>query len=231
MTEHQPLPIVVIACEIFEDMLKQHLPEDVTEQVTFLEYGLHRVPQKIANTVQFHLDQLQTPSLVVLGYGLCGNGIKGVRSGKHTLLVPRMDDCIAMLLGSRGAYLREFDAVPGTYWLSKGWLESGSHPLKEYQTYSEKYGTEEAEWLMDTQYQHYERLVLVTHTQDDMEQYRTEAKSVAKFCERWDFGYEEILGSDRFVKRLAEVAQDLSKADKEFVIIPPGGEIRMEQFF
>ncbi len=231
MTESQRLPIVVIACEIFEDMLKKHLPEDVTEQVTFLEYGLHRVPHKIANTVQLHLDRLQKPSLVVLGYGLCGNGITGVRSGKHTLLVPRMDDCIAMLLGSRSVYLREFDAVPGTYWLSKGWLESGSHPLKEHEEYSEKYGTEDAAWLMDTQYQHYERLVLVTHTQDDMKRYRPQAQAVAEFCERWDFSYEEILGSDRFVKRLAEVAQDLNKTDKEFVIIPPGGEIRMEQFF
>jgi hypothetical protein len=64
-----------------------------------------------------------------------------------------------------------------------------------------------------------------------MERYRPQALAVAEFCQRWDFRYEEILGSDRFVKRLAEVAQDLSKADKEFVIIPPGGEIRMEQFF
>lgn len=231
MPEQERLPIVVIACEIFEEMLKQHLPEEVTAQVTFLEYGLHRVPNKIANTVQMHLDKLQAPSLVVLGYGLCGNGIKGVRAGKHTLLVPRMDDCIAMLLGSRSAYLRQFSAVPGTYWLSKGWLESGSHPLKEYEEYSEKYGPEDAEWLLDTQYQHYERLVLVTHTQDDMERYRPQAQAVAKFCQRWDFRYEEILGSDRFVKHLAEVAQDLSKADKEFVLIPPGGEIRMEQFF
>lgn len=231
MTEQERLPIVVIACEIFEDMLKQHLPEGVTEQVTFLEYGLHRVPNKIANTVQMHLDDLPTPSLVVLGYGLCGNGIKGIRAGVHTLLVPRMDDCIAMLLGSRSAYLREFSTVPGTYWLSKGWLESGSHPLKEHEEYSEKYGSEDAEWLMDTQYQHYERLVLVTHTQDDMNRYRSQAQAMAEFCQRWDFSYEEILGSDRFVKRLAEVAQDMNKTDKEFVIIPPGGEIRMEQFF
>ena len=231
MTEQERLPIVVIACEIFEDMLKQHLPEGVTEQVTFLEYGLHRVPNKIANTVQMHLDDLPTPSLVVLSYGLCGNGIKGIRAGVHTLLVPRMDDCIAMLLGSRSAYLREFSTVPGTYWLSKGWLESGSHPLKEHEEYSEKYGSEDAEWLMDTQYQHYERLVLVTHTQDDMNRYRSQAQAMAEFCQRWDFSYEEILGSDRFVKRLAEVAQDMNKTDKEFVIIPPGGEIRMEQFF
>jgi len=71
---------------------------------------------------------------VVLGYGLCGNGLHGLKAGRHTLLAPRADDCIALLLGSYQAYRREFDAEPATYWLSKGWLESGSNPLQEYRS-------------------------------------------------------------------------------------------------
>jgi hypothetical protein len=92
---------------------------------------------------------VKEPSLIVLGYGLCGNGARGVKSRRHTLLIPRTDDCIAILLGSRRAYRREFNAVPGTYYLSKGWLESGSHPLSEYEEYAERYGREEAKWILD----------------------------------------------------------------------------------
>ena len=151
-------------------------------------------------------------------------------AGRHTLLVPRTDDCITMLLGSRQAYIREFEAVPGTYYLSKGWLESGSHPLKEYEEYLPRYGEEQAMWLMDQQYQHYERLLLVAHSQADLDAYRPQAQGVARFCERWGIRYEELLGSDQYVRRLAELAKTLDEDDDDFLIIPLGGEVRQEHF-
>jgi hypothetical protein len=184
------------------------------------------------------VNRIEEPSLVVLGYGLCGNGLKGLRAGVHTLLVPRVDDCIAILLGSYRAYMREFQSVPGTYYLSKGWLESGSHPLKEYNEYVPKYGEKEAMWIMDQQYQHYERVALVAHTQADLDAYRAQAQEVAQFCERWDMRYEEILGSDRFVRQLAELlsnvlqqgAAALNGASRDFLVIPPGDGIRQDHF-
>lgn len=224
------LPVVIIACQVMQSMLEKLLHAGLARQVSYMDYGLHRVPGKMTWTLQDAIDAIDEPSLVVLGYGLCGNGLHGIHAGKHTLLIPRADDCIAILLGSRERYYREFEAVPGTYYLSKGWLESGSHPLKEYHEYIEKYGPEDAEWLMDTQYQHYERLALVTHSQEDLEAYRPQAQAVAEFCQRWGMRYEEILGSDRYVRRLVEVAAALDQADSDFVVIPPGGEIRQEMF-
>ena len=230
MSSPEKLPIVVIACQVLQSMLEQLLPQGLAKQVTFMDYGLHRVPSKMTWTLQDAIDSVEEPSLVVLGYGLCGNGLNGIKAGRHTLLVPRTDDCIAILLGSRQAYVREFEAMPGTYYLSKGWLESGSHPLKEYQEYSEKYGPTEAEWLMDQQYQHYERLVLVTHSEADMDKYRPQAQEVARYCERWGMRYQEILGSDDYVRRLVEVTEALDRADGDFLVIPPGGEISQNEF-
>jgi hypothetical protein len=202
----------------------------LADQVTFMDYGLHRIPQRMTLTLQEAIDDIAEPSLILLGYGLCGNGLRGLRAGQHTLLVPRVDDCIALLLGSYQAYMREFQATPGTYYLSKGWLESGSHPLKEYQEYLPKYGEKEATWIMDQQYQHYERLVLVAHSQDDLERYRPQALEVARFCQRWGMRYEEILGSDAYVRHFVRLAVAPEQVDGDFLMIPPGGEIRQEQF-
>jgi len=83
---------------------------------------------------------------------------------------------------------------------------------------------------MDTQYQHYERLVLVTHNEEDLETYRPQAEEVAAFCRRWGMRYEEIVGSDAYVRRLVEVAAALDRADDAFVVVPPGGVIRQDQF-
>ncbi len=230
MSSPEKLPVVVIACQVLQSMLEELLPEELARQVTFMDYGLHRVPNKMTWTLQEVIDSLERPSLVVLGYGLCGNGLDGIKAGPHTLLIPRVDDCIALLLGSHQAYMREFEAVPGTYYLSKGWLESGSHPLKEYEEHVEKYGPEDAAWIMDQQYQHYERLVLVAQSQADLEKYRPQAEEVAGYCEQWGMRYEEILGSDAYVRRLVEVAAALDRADGDFVVVPPGGEIGQNQF-
>lgn len=224
------LPVVIIACKIMQSMFEGLLPEELAQDVTYMDYGLHRHPQRMTWTLQEAIDSVETPSLIVLGYGLCGNGLHGIKAGRHTLLIPRSDDCIAILLGSRHAYLREFEATPGTYYLSKGWLESGSHPLKEYREYREKYGEEDATWIMDQQYQNYERLVLVAHSAEDLEAYREEALEVARYCERWGMRYEEILGSDSYVRRLIEAIGDPSRAGDDFVIVAPGGEVSQTQF-
>jgi hypothetical protein len=231
VTSVQGYPLVVIACQVFQNLIEKFLPEDLAKQVTFKDYGLHRVPTKLTWAVQEEIDNVKVPSLIMLGYGLCGNGLKGIQAGEHTLLIPRTDDCIAILLGSYKKYIQEFDTTPGTYYLTKGWLESGSNPLQEYQEYVEKYGEEDAAWIMDQQYQHYERLAFVAHNQEDLEKYRPQAQEVAEYCQRWDMRYEEIIGSEIYVKRLIEMASSSEiEADADFLVIPPGGEITQEMF-
>jgi Protein of unknown function (DUF1638) len=230
-------PIVIVTCQVLASALERLLPAGLATGVRLMEYGLHRVPVKLTGAVQEALDEIEQPSLVVLGYGLCGNGLKGIRAGAHTLLVPRTDDCIAILLGSYKTYMRQFSAVPGTYWLTKGWLEAGSHPLKEYDEYEAKYGPSEAMWLLDQQYQHYERIVLVAPNAEEMAAYRSQAQEVARFCERWGMRYEEVLGSDDYVHRLIELAAGLrdgtikpEAAGPDFLVFPPGGEIKQDMF-
>ncbi|MBC8249019.1 MAG: DUF1638 domain-containing protein [Anaerolineales bacterium] len=224
------LPVVIIACRVLESLVEELL-NDTRPRTIYMDYGLHRVPQRMSTTLQAELDALSEPSLVLLGYGLCGNGLVGLQAGSHTLVVPRADDCIALLLGSYETYIEEFTAVPGTYYLTKGWLESGSHPLKEYREYQEKYGQATAEWLVDQQYHNYRRLVLVAHNQAELEAYRPQALEVARFCEaRWGMRYEERLGSSSFVRRLLAASEVLGHLGGEFLVIPPGGEVRQGQF-
>lgn len=230
MTVFDQLPVIFIACRVFENLIDGYLPPDLAGKITFMPYGLHETPRKLKEAVQEQIDLIEQPSLVVLGYGLCGNGLHGIKSGKHVLLVPRTDDCIAILYGSYERYRQQFDEIPGTYYLSKGWLESGSNPLAEYYKYVAKYGEAQADWLMDQQYQHYVRLAFVAHQQADLDDYRTQAQEVAVYCQRWGMRYEEILGSDRYVRKLVQVAFALDQADGDFIVIPPGGTLEQGHF-
>jgi len=228
MVNHRP--VVVIACKVFQDLLEHFLPAEIANQVTFLDYGLHRFPDVLSKTVQQQIDGIAEPSRILLGYGLCGNGLRGIQAGPHTLFIPRADDCIAILLGSYQDYLREFSESPGTYYLTKGWLESGSDPLKEYHEAVEKYGAESAAWIMDQQYMNYTRLVFVAHTQEELETYRPRALEVAEYCKRWGMEYEEIRGSDAYIRNLVKAVSTLSESDDQFLVIPPGESIEQSQF-
>lgn len=230
MPPYSELPIVIIACKVFQGLIESYLLEETAGRVTFLDYGLHRTPKKLKNTIQERIDGLTQPSLVILGYGLCGNSLDGIHSRDNTILIARADDCIAILLGSYDTYRREFDANPGTYYLTKGWLESGSNPLQEYQSYLEKYGESTAEWIMDQQYRHYKRLVLVVHNQEDLEKFRPQALEVARYCERWGMRYEEILGSSSYVQQLVEAARDIEKSDHDILVVPPGKTLQQRDF-
>lgn len=223
-------PIVVIACKVFQDLLEHFVPADVVGRIAFLDYGLHRFPKVLNTTVQEQIDGIEEPSRILLGYGLCGNGLNGVRAGRHTLFIPRADDCIAILLGSYQDYLREFSNNPGTYYLTKGWLESGSDPLKEHHQMVEKYGAENAAWVMDQQYMNYTRLVLVAHSQEDLEIYRPRALKVAEYCKRWGMEYEEVRGSEAYIRDLVKAVSTLSESDEQFLVIPPGESIEQSQF-
>ncbi len=224
-------PVVILACRVFQNWLEHMLPPELSAEITFLDYALHRVSKNLRSTLQQAIDAIEQPSLVVLGYGLCGNGLNEIRAGKHTLLTPRTDDCIAVILGSYQAYRREFDSQPATYYLSKGWLEGGSTPLIEYHEYLEKYGQKKADFLMETQYHNYKRLALVVQNASDLEKYRPAALEVAAYCERWGLRYEEILGSDEMLLRLIEIAAGLAQADDDFLVVPPGGVLTQGMFF
>jgi hypothetical protein len=223
-------PIVILACQVFQHWLEQLLPDELSANITFFDYGLHIVPKKLRQTIQQAIDSIEQPSLVVLGYGLCGNGLDNINSGRHYLLIPRTDDCIAILLGSYQAYRHEIDTEPGTYYLSKGWLEAGTNPLAESRKYEEKYGAETTAYLMDTQYRLYRRLMMVARNEQELETYRPQAQEIAAYCSRWGMRYEELLGKDDYLRQLVEIAIGLEQAGEDFLLIPPGELLTQAHF-
>ena len=82
---------------------------------------------------------------MLLGFGNCGNAIQGLKSGDFELIVPRLDDCVSLVLGSqryRERYSREHHA----FYLTDGWI-TGSRTIEvEYNEMIEDYGEEEADY-------------------------------------------------------------------------------------
>jgi hypothetical protein len=213
---------LVMACAtVMEEMLPL-LPPGMQHQV--FDFGLHVNPAKLRGTLQDAIDAVSGQyDTIILGYGLCSQAVIGIRATHCTLVVPRVDDCIAIFLGSRSAYRTQSEAEPGTYYLTKGWIEVGDSPFAEYDRMLQRYGRERAERIIHLMLANYKRLALINTGQYEMERYRDYARRTA---DRFGLRYEEIEGSSALVKKMI-----YGPWDDDFVVISPGGVIEYEHFF
>jgi hypothetical protein len=213
---------LVIACTtVIEEMLPL-LPPGVEHQM--LDFGLHINPDKLRRTLQETIDAASDRfDTIILGYGLCSQAVIGLRATHSTLVVPRVDDCIAIFLGSGSAYRQQSRSEPGTYYLTKGWIEVGDSPFAEYDRMVERYGLARAERVIRLMLANYRRLALINTGQYEMERYREYTRRTA---ERFGLRYEEIEGSTALVQKMIH-----GPWDDEFVVVPPGGVIQYEHFF
>ena len=155
--------IRVIACEVlFREISHAAALSPHQVDVEFLAKGLHDYGgAAMRKELQFRVDSTDPVKYdaVAMGYALCGNGLHGLRAGQLPLVAPRAHDCIALLMGGRERYEEFFNANPGTYFSSTGWLERGKSlvPLArvrtgidvDLQTLIAKYGEDNGTYLFE----------------------------------------------------------------------------------
>ena len=211
----------VIACQTVGEELKPLLPSNF--DMTLLEYGLHNVPENLHKQLQTAIDETsQEVGTILFGYGLCANAIIGLNSRTFELVFPKVDDCIALFLGSREEYLRQFNKAPGTYYLTKGWIEYGDDPYTEYCDMREKFGPDKALRITKQFICNYTRLALIMTGINHSETYRKYAKMVA---DHFDLTFEEISGSNALLKKILDGVWD-----DDFVVVPPGEVVTYSMF-
>jgi hypothetical protein len=228
----------IIACEImFREICYCASQSRNIIDIQFMEKGLHDIGEaKMAAKLQAAIDQADTKKYdaVLLGYGLCNNGIRGLHAGLP-LAVPRAHDCITLLLGSKEKYHEYFDNNPGTFFKSPGWIERDPGPAaseqsitsqlgmnKTYQEYLEKYGEENARYLMESLgdwYKNYKKLAYIDTHVGDFPHYKEQTKRQA-IEKSWE--YEELQGSLCLLERLMNGQWDTG----DFLVVPPDKTIQ-----
>lgn len=212
----------IIACQVVIEELLPLLPEGTDCET--LDLGLHVNPDKLRTTLQEKIDaSSKEKGTILLGYGLCSRAVVGLHSEKCSLVVPCVDDCIGIFLGSREAYLKQLRAEPGTYYLTKGWIEAGDNLFGDHNRMMERYGPERAEALIKRMLQNYTRLVFINTGKYKVEHYRKYSERTAS---RYGLRFQEILGATALVEKMVS-----GPWDEDFVVIPPGQTITYESFY
>lgn len=227
----------VIACEILyrETCLCAALSRNIID-LQFMPKGLHDIgEQKMVSKLQSEIDRTaqEKYDAILLVYGLCNNGIRGLRAS-IPLVIPRAHDCITLLMGSREKYQEYFDTKPGTYFKSTGWIErdvkgdgedkSIATQLGIDRTYAEyvaQYGEENAAYLMEQLgdwLHNYQRLTYIDTGTGNPEY---DKKLTAEQARERNWDYEEIKGDLALISRL--FSGDWNEQD--FLFVKPDRQV------
>jgi uncharacterized protein DUF1638 len=158
----------------------------------------------------------------------------GLAAREIPVVIPRAHDCITLLLGSRERYGTEVESCPGTYWYSPDYIErglgtgvalslgTGAGTASTYEDYVQKYGKENADYLMDVMgawQQHYQRAAYI-----DVEVGAggEAAKRAVKDARERGWVFEQIAGSLRLIETLFR-----GDWGDEFLVVEPGEQIVM----
>jgi hypothetical protein len=217
---YDPARVKVIACATVIEEMAAYMPPEMTSEV--LDFGLHLHPGDLTGALQAAIDASTGFDTILLGYGLCSRAVVGLQATTASLVIPRVDDCIAIFLGSCDAYREQAHKEPGTYYLTKGWIEVGDSPFQEEQRLAARYGAARAERMVGLMLRNYTRLALINTGVADIDRYREIARTAA---ERFGLRFEEIPGAPSLVEKLL-----FGPWDQECVVVPPGGHVVLEDF-
>ncbi len=228
----------LISCEIFfreMEFLLDQVPHQI--DVEFLQKGLHDIPaEEMTRRIQTQVDEasMQGYDAILLGYGLCNNGLDGIRARNVQLVLPRAHDCITLFFGSRQRYKEYFDANPGTYFKTTGWIERDevAEELKQlsipnqtgmdmtYGQLVEQYGEDNAEFLWEelcNTEKNYSQITFIEMGVEPDDSFEKIAKEEAA-SKHWKFKKEA--GNLTLLHRLLS-----GHWNDDFLVVPPNHRI------
>lgn len=232
-----PRRLHVLACGVLALDLRALLKDYESHvSVEFLPGGLHKTPLELRRRVQESIDRVAATAqaeMIAIGYGVCGMGTAGLHSRNAYLAIPRVQDCIALFLGSDQAYRREFHKAPGTYYVSAGWVSEQTAPPTSagnagrtiesaggclaYEDLVAKYGKDNADAVchfLDSWQRNYQRAAFIDTGVEGKERIDLVARRMAR-----DFGwrYERLEGSPELLLKLVT----RRASTDEILVVPP----------
>lgn len=230
---------LLISCQVFQREIEKCLKQtDVDIEVRYLTMGIHGDTSSNARAViQEAVDQAnpQQYDVVMIAYGLCNYGVRGLQARSLPLILPRHFDCISLLLNSRDRYKQLLHEEPNTYFKTSGWADAeGSEsvaPLgnvatqlgidQNLDTLVDKYGEENGKYIYDTLKPalYVRHLYIKTEVDGEPEL----VQKCQEQAHRKDSKFEVISGSTRCIEKLLTGHWD----EEDFLFVPPRKQVEL----
>lgn len=211
--------VMMLACRNIEDEIEAAMKEaGVDYPVVYLPSGAHNNPQTMNQILQKLLDTFDGIDYLILPMGRCGNATLGLCSEKFSLVLPRCEDCVNLLLSEDSL---KVDRPKGRMFFTRGWLSGKLSEDNAYRNMVVKYGEDKAKMLSQMIYGGYSAFCLLDTGLYDVPALK---ERLTPLAEAVPVCFEERKVSYGVLKQM--VSLDLENGN--FVTVPPGTPVTAE---
>jgi len=232
------MTLKLIACEIAMEEFAWAIARSKNRILAeYLAQGHHSDVENGRRVIQERIDAADREGVeaVLLGYALCNNMLAGIEARTKPLVIARAHDCITWFLGSKECYLREFEAHPGTYYYTAGWLSvrrpddqvgksasaSGVGVSGTYEELVARYGEDNAQYLWEIANGWIARYSRGAYVRLPGADHAACRKKVHAICKRNGWRYAELEGNPGLLQRWLDGPWD----SDDFLVVSPGQRI------
>lgn len=205
---------IALACQtISEEVMLVINALEVPFPVLWVDAGLHNFPEKLSSRLQEEINRIENVDQILLLFGLCGNALLGLVSQNAHLIIPRVDDCISLLLGGN-EQRNLISHQDRAYFLTKGMLTYENNLRDEFFRCIKKYGYQKTQEIFRLMLKNYKNLDVIDTGAYNLAELLPKTEKLAT---ELDLSHKIVSGS---LKILFQAFR--GEWDKEFAVIKPG---------
>jgi hypothetical protein len=116
---------LLIACDTLREELEK-LMKNIENKldIKWIKGGYHVSPENLRKQIQIEISKYDgIYEEIILAYGFCGGGIEHLEAKSSYLIIPRVEDCISLLLGGdcERSHINDRDKA---LFITKGWIRT-----------------------------------------------------------------------------------------------------------
>ncbi len=229
----------LIGCKIFEREIASvaYNCKNMLD-VSLIKQKHHEKPVKLNQLLQEEIDRIDQNAddhsqdtevvdynAILLTYGLCSGTTMGLRSKKYPLVIPKVHDCVTMLLGSRDRFNEYYFSHPGTFYSSCGYTELAFFKNEEQrrrrlQVWIDRYKGDRAraERVMDMEESLMDNYKAISYIHWDTLPFPEYEEHNRREAEKRNWSYEILPGNNSIFRKLVDGEWD----EDLFLVVPPG---------
>ena len=214
---------LIISCGMLCDEIKLVCRgKKQVPKIMMLRRALHETPGELRKTLQRLIEEHQNVDEIILTFGLCGNGVVGLKSENTRLILPKFDDCISQLLYLPAEGRKERSKVKkGHMYLTRQWTKDREAVLSQCRDITNSY-KEEAPEILSEIYGAYTTVTLVDTGAYTMEKVWERAEQIRDYL---PVEIEQEQGSTAILEKIISGAYD-----ENFIILNPGEMVEEKMF-
>ncbi|MCT4619677.1 MAG: DUF1638 domain-containing protein [Marinisporobacter sp.] len=197
--------------------------------IELMSSDYHEYPKEMHKILQKRIDELEKMKdqydYILIGFGLCGNVLEGLESRSIPMIIPRAHDCITLFMGSKETYEKYFRENTGTMYYIESWIDRNGLKKerkelesigmdKSYEEYVEKYGEENAKYLIEIAEEWKNRYNKALYISSELNN-NDFSKEVKKLAEERNWDYEEMKNNPDIIKKMVNGQWN----EKQFLIV------------